>query len=291
MRLLILGGNGYLGSKLTHKLLSDNRIDSVICTVRKGSAINRLSDIQDSVQIIPSSADAISSLLKSEKVDTAINLICNYGRNGLLYDKVLEANIEFPLKAMNLAANYGVNRFITIGTGLPADLNMYSYSKKMFSEFGRFYAEKHGISFTNIRLEMFYGCDEPRDRFIPGTIEKMLLGKQINMTLGTQKRDIIAINDVIKAIEVILFASMPGYREISVGTGVAPSISELIDYIWELTGRKSEINKGAIQMRLNEPDCIADTSQLQQLCNWQPEIWKAGVENMVASIKKELESK
>ena len=287
MTILILGGNGYLGSKLAHKL-AEKEGYSIVCTQRQNTKNKRLVDIGSGVRIVPTSIDAISTVLQYEKIDAVLNLICNYSRSNMLYDSVLEANIEFPLNVLNLITEHGVRRFVTIGTSLPSNLNMYSFSKKMLGEFGRYYAEKNDLSFTDIRLEMFYGADEPKDRFIPGLIEKMLLGDPVDVTIGTQKRDIIAVEDVITALEVILNADMPGYCEIPVGTGVSPTISEIVDHIWCETRSCSKVNKGAIPMRLNEPDCVADLSQLRRLCDWQPTYWKTGLSQMIESMKKEL---
>ena len=259
MTILILGGNGYLGSKLAHKL-AEKEGYSIVCTQRQNTKNKRLVDIGSGVRIVPTSIDAISTVLQYEKIDAVLNLI----------------------------TEHGVRRFVTIGTSLPSNLNMYSFSKKMLGEFGRYYAEKNDLSFTDIRLEMFYGADEPKDRFIPGLIEKMLLGDPVDVTIGTQKRDIIAVEDVITALEVILNADMPGYCEIPVGTGVSPTISEIVDHIWCETRSRSKVNKGAIPMRLNEPDCVADLSQLRRLCDWQPTYWKTGLSQMIESMKKEL---
>lgn len=288
MKVLILGGNGYLGSKLAHSLVRKLGSDSVICTQRTNSRTGRLDDLRSQIHIIPTSVDAIAAVLQYEKVDAVFNMICNYSRSNLLYDSVLDANIEFPLNVLNLITERKIGRFITIGTSLPPHLNMYSFSKAMLGEFGKYYADKHGIAFTDIRLEMFYGSDEPRDRFLPGLIEKMLLGLPVDVTLGTQRRDILSAEDAVRALELILSADLPGYQCVQVGTGQAPTISEIVDFIWEQTGRRSEVRKGAVPMRENEPDCIADPSLLRTLGDWQPIDWRTGLSGMIESIRKEL---
>ena len=120
---------------------------------------------------------------------------------------------------------------------------MYSFSKTIFSEFWKFYVEKYGITFSALSLELFYGADEPRNRFLPSTINKMIKGELVETTIGTQCRDIIAADDVIKAIKIFMEADLSGFNEIPVGTGEAPSISDIVDFIWDETGRKSEIKK------------------------------------------------
>ena len=270
---------------MVHSLVQSGNY--VVCTARSTSNLSRLEDLIHSktIKIILADIDLIETELRHEKFDCVLNIACNYGRNDMLYGNVIESNIEFPLKVLNLAVSCGINKFLTIGTGLPDRLNMYSFSKKMFSEFGKFYVEKQGIDFYNIRLEMFYGSDEPEDRFIPDLIYRMLSGKEVYTTVGTQKRDIISISDVICAIEMVMDSNMHGYQEVSVGTGIAPTISEIIDYVWDETGKTSIVYKGAIPMRKNEPDCIADTKVLLQMGEWKPVYWKDGIKQMILEIR------
>lgn len=286
MNILILGGNGYLGSKVVNYLLSEGH--NITCTKREASNISRLQGKQ--VNWIPASVDAIEMAAgQGGYFDWVINMACNYGRSTVLYDNVLEANIEFPLRVLNKAAEYKVKNFLTIGTGLPEHFNMYSFSKSMFGRFGEFYAEKQGINFYDLKLEMFYGADEPSDRFISSVVHNMLMGREVNMTLGIQKRDIIWVEDIVNAVAMVIHANLPGYHEIPVGTGVAPSVSEIVEYIWEETGFCSKLNKGAVPMRECEPDCVADTSFLSGIGKWAPVDWKTGLHKMIEDVRHEME--
>ena len=286
MNVLVLGGNGYLGSKVIQEILKDSS-NKVVFTKRQNSDLSRLNFALGGgccIKGIPASIDAIEAAMEYECVDLVLNMACSYGRKSVLYDNVIEANIDFPLRVLNHVVEKGTKRFLTIGTGLPDELNMYSFSKKMFSDFGKYYAKYHEIDFFNLKLEMFYGADEPGNRFIPNIIEKMIRGDEVNVTIGTQKRDIISVEDIISAIMMILNSDLHGYQEISVGTGVAPTISELVDYIWEETGKKSIVHKGTIPMRDNEPDCAANTEVLRSLGEWSPTGWKTGISNMIKEI-------
>lgn len=284
MNILILGGNGYLGSKVANYLIGEGH--NITCTKRETSNISRLQGKK--VNWIPASVDAVEAAAGYDSFDWVINMVCNYGRSTVLYDNVIEANIEFPLRVLNKAAEYKVKNFMTIGTGLPNRLNMYSFSKSMFSSFGAFYVEKQGINFYDLKLEMFYGADEPSDRFISSVVHNMLLGREVNMTLGTQKRDIIWVEDIVHAVAMVIHANIPGYHEISVGTGDAPSISEIVEYIWEETGFCSKLNKGAVTMRENEPDCVADISFLSGIGRWEPVDWKTGLHRMIEDVRYEM---
>lgn len=285
MNVLILGGNGYLGSKVTRRIVGEGH--HVVCTKRTNSDLSRLKDIESKINWIPASIDAIDRTTADTQFDYVMNMACNYGRGDTVYDHVLEANFEFPLNVLNKTVERGTRNFLTIGTGLPEKLNMYSFSKKMLNEFGRFYVEKHGINFSTLQLEMFYGADEPGDRFFPSVISSMLKGEEINTTIGTQKRDIISVEDIVQAISMAFHSDLQGYNEIPVGTGVAPSISEIVDYIWEETGRKSKVNKGVIPMRANEPDCVADVSYISSIGEWNPIPWKQGLKQMIDMMEEQ----
>lgn len=282
MNVLILGGNGYLGSKITRRLIEDGH--SAVCTKRAASNLSRLEDIKDKIIWIPASMDGVESAMQYMTFDYVLNMACNYGRSNVLYNDIIDANIEFPLKVLNTVADYGIKKYLTIGTGLPDELDMYSFSKKMFSEFGRFYADKHEITFNTLLLEMFYGMDEPQNRFFPSVISKMLAGDDVEITAGTQRRDIICSEDIVKAVMMVVESDLKGYHEVPVGTGESPTIGEIVDYIWELTGKKSEVHKGAIPMRKDEPDCVADTTVLKSLGEWNPKPWKEGLFCMIKNM-------
>lgn len=284
MNILILGGNGYLGSKVVNYLICEGH--KITCTKRETSDISRLEGKK--VNWIPASVEAVTAAMGFEQFEWVLNMACNYGRSTILYENVLEANIEFPLRVLNKAAEYKVKNFLTIGTGLPERFNMYSFSKSIFGSFGAFYVEKQGINFYDLKLQMFYGADEPSDRFISLVVHNMLMGKEVNTTLGTQKRDIIWVEDIVRAVAMVLHANISGYHEVPVGTGVAPSISEIVEYIWEETGFCAELNKGAIPMRENEPDCVADTSFLSGIGKWNPVYWRTGLHRMIEDVRREM---
>lgn len=277
MKIFVIGGTGYLGIRIVERLIKERNI--VWCVRRHDSDISRL--LSESIHFVWNSEQEIERVFSRVRFDLVLNMACSYAQGTVLYNDVLEANIEFPLRVLNIAAKYGVGRFITIGTGLPDDFNMYSFSKHMLAEFGSFYHEKHGIDFCALELEMFYGPGEPKDRFIPMCIQKMYRGEPLLLTVGTQKRDIIYIDDVCDAILFVVGRDGTGCLAIPVGTGEAPSIREIILYVHGLLHSRSELLFGAIPIRSGEPDCVADISVLSDLGFRVRYSWKDGLRKML----------
>ncbi len=139
MNILILGATGYLGGNIASSLVKQGH--HVICTVRQTSDISRLIDISG-IKLISSDPAQIELTFRQEKIDWVINGVCTYHPNASLYGDMLESNVIFPLSVLNLAIKYGIMNYMTMGTGLPAGFNVYSFTKAKFSDFGRFLSEK-----------------------------------------------------------------------------------------------------------------------------------------------------
>lgn len=165
MKILLLGSTGYLGGNIVRKLVEDGH--HVICVVRPTSDCSRLDTSNKNIELISNNLDQIELTLREQDIDWVINGVCTYKPNASLYGDMLESNVIFPLSVLNLAIKYHVKNYMTIGTGLPDDFNVYSFTKHQFSEFGRFLSEKDHINFLNLKLEMFYGgTHEPSSRFL-----------------------------------------------------------------------------------------------------------------------------
>lgn len=194
MNILLLGGTGYLGGNIARHFLECGC--RVICTVRPESDYGQLEDL--GADIVSSETGQIELVLRHGKIDWIINSTCSYKTNGTLYHDMLESNVFFPLRVLNLAVKYGVPDFMTLGTGLPDDLNAYSFMKAKFSDFGQFYSMQEGVRFADMQLEMCYGGEgEPETGFLKSCRMKMESDASILLTNGRQKRDLIRAEDAV----------------------------------------------------------------------------------------------
>ncbi len=263
MNILLLGGTGYLGSNILRKLNKESY--TVFCVVRHSSNISRLNIPQE--QIVYNDYDCIEKLFKSVGIDWVINSVCTYKPTENLYGDMLDSNVIFPLGVLNLAIKYQVKNYLTIGTGLPDRFNVYSFTKSKFSEFGEYLCERDHINFVDLELELFYGgMNEPKERFFHACKRKMILGENIQLTNGLQKRDIIRTEDVVDIIcFVIKNQIVSGYRRLPVGSGEQHTIREVLEYMKRKIQSKSNLEFGVIRDRgSGEPDTLADISWYRQ---------------------------
>lgn len=210
--------------------------------------------------------DNVEEILETQgqEISWFINTACRYCKENVSDSEILEANLLVPLNVFMLCRKYNIQRFLTIDTGLPGNLNVYCKSKEEFARLGKYFTEKdlgskEDCTFYNILLENFYGEDEPQNRFLVDTISKMRQGLDILLTEGQQHRDFIYIEDVVRnLVELIGIKNKSGYHDIPLGSGEAPTIRELMEFLKENLHSESKLLFGAVPMRTNEPDSVAD---------------------------------
>ncbi len=289
MNVLVLGGTGYLGYNIVKKLRESG--NKVTCVVRDTSDISRLQKL-GGITFISSNLSQIRLSFRQEIYDWIINGVCSYTPNESLYGDMLESNVIFPLGVLNLAVQYNIKNFLTMGTSLPPHLNVYSFTKNMFSEFGKFLCDKDGINFTELRLEMFYGGEyEPDNRFIKRSVLKLQNNEILNLTEGYQRRDIVRVEDITEIIVRLLDRKdmNNGYKVYPLGSGEQHSIREIVIFMKQECRSDSIINFGAVEERKGEPDTLADISWYTELGYSLKYSFFEGLKRECRSSKNEVE--
>ena len=282
MNIMVLGASGYLGKKICSYLESAEA--HIVRVIRKRDGVRE----GEKEKVIYADIAAIKQELERGSYDWVINCAAVYERGGAKLHEVVDANMVFAIQVLDCAVECGVKNFLTIDTSLPKELNLYSFTKKQFAEFGDFYAKRYGITFLNIVLEMFYGEDEPKDRFLVACCHKMLAGETLSLTEGRQERDFIYIEDVCAAIRLLLNANMKGFHNISVGSGCGVSVRKLLEYMHDVLSSESKLDFGAVPLRNNEPNCVADISILKGLGFELKYPWKEGIEYFCNKIRQSI---
>ncbi len=265
MTVLVLGGTGYLGGNIVDRLVRANH--AVICTVRPDSDCSRLQLSSGQVTLISSRLEQVEITLRNTKVDWVINGVCTYNQNKSLYGDMLESNVIFPLGVLNCAIKYGVRNFMTMGSSLPSDLNVYSFTKSKFGEFGEFLSHRDPLNFIELKLEMFYGgLFEPDSRFLKSCKNKLQHNETLQLTEGVQKRDLVRVEDVVEIIMKFLERdNSTGFHSYDVGSGEQHSIREIVEFLKDTYKSESKLEFGAIPSRIGEPDTLSDTSWMKEL--------------------------
>jgi len=288
LKILITGGTGYLGGKLTQLFLKER--NKVALLLRQSSILK--SNIYSSGQVEIGrykSEKEIFEFIKISEPEVVIHTACCYGRSNERHREIINANINFGVSILSgiLDAGKPVS-FVNIGTSLPADTSFYALTKSQFTNFGKWFCEnsQEKLQFINLVVEHFYGTGESSDKFISYLLNQCTLNvEEINLTEGKQKRDFIYIDDLLSACKIIVnkLSEIERFQSISIGSGYSPSIKEVSLMILRLTKSRSKLKFGAIPYRPNElMNSKIDLSVIKNF-GWLPKVHlECGIKKMIS---------
>lgn len=282
MKIFIFGASGYLGSNLVNYLKDKHE---VFACVRTSSSHKRLTCDDSKIITGIEKDENLVNAFKIEKPDLIINTAALYGRKGEGIDKLIDANILFPSRVYELCKEYEVACFLNAGTSLPDDISTYALTKNTWVKLATINTSKQKLKFINIALEHFYGAHDDDSKFISYVMNSCLLGKELNLTSGKQKRDFIYIKDVLTAYEVIInnIHHIENSETIALGTGEAPAVKEVVETIAFVSQSNSDLNFGVVPDRKNElMYSCADTNKLKSFG------WKKSY-NLIDGIKEMIQ--
>lgn len=294
MNILLTGATGYLGSHLAQAFVAAG--DSVTVLKRSSSDMCRLAAIQSSLVVYDLDGDGLAAAFNDKRFDAVVHTATCYGRRGESPREVFDVNTAWPLRLLEIATVMETPVFINTDTSLDRFLNPYALSKKQFREWGCYFADQQRIHFVNVVLEHFYGPGDDGAKFVTQVIHRCLGNEaELQLTVGTQQRDFIHIDDVIAAYLLLVhheFAEGPSFQEYGLGSGATVAVRDLVTMIKNQTGATTFLNFGAVPLRQNEVmESRADAAALRSL-GWQPRIPLAtGLAQTIELEKKLLERK
>jgi CDP-paratose synthetase len=275
LKVLVTGGNGFLGSALAlHWLKAGHQVALLL---RSSSQLHRLGGLDTSFTIGRCLNDAeIDAFVKKTQPDIVVHTACAYGRQGENSLQVFDTNLRLGLVIMQ-ALQYSTTpaTFINTGSALDPDVSLYALSKHQFTQWGHMLASRSvdQLMFVNVRLQHMYGPGDDASKFSTHVLYACQRNDPVlKLTAGEQARDFIYIDDVVRAYDTLLIQHphLEAVQDVDVGSGVAPTIREFVETAHRLTGSQTELLFGALPYRPNEAmHCLANIDRIKQL-GWQP---------------------
>jgi len=289
-KILITGAAGFIGSHLTRKLVQDGYQVGIIeladsqrwriKDVLKKTTVYEI-DLKDTKAILDSichfEPDVIFHLATYYAVEhhqQEIPLMAN--TNVLGAHNLLEASVQASVKLFVNTSSC----FVYMQKDKPLQekdklkpINLYALTKIQAEQACAFYSEAYDLRTITFRLFPPYGPGDHARRLIPYVIKNMIDGNSLKMTTGTQKWDMIFVDDIIAAYMRLL--ELPQldskYEVLNIGTGNTVSVKEIVSHIKKITGSSVEPEWDAIPHRSNEVWYVAaNTRKTESLLGWKP---------------------
>lgn len=291
MNILVTGGNGFIGSKIIDRLVSQGFETSLI--LRKNNNRKRLSHLLDKIQIREgdlTQPEDVINILKEINPEIIIHL-AGYGVYS--YSDMSQANVELMINSninatINLlyaAQNTSCKIFINTGScfeygnsgepfneqSLLSPVNIYGVTKASATLFAQVFSKKSNFSLVTLRPFTAYGPFEDERRFISTIIRQCLQGK--NPTLTSQKivRDYIFIDDIVDAyLKALELGEKLSGQIINISTGKGTALEDVARMIIRLTSTEVSPDIGSFPLREGEVlSLVGNATKAKKLLNWK----------------------
>jgi len=297
--ILVTGGAGFIGSTLIRKLFLQFEGIHITCiddfddfypadlkqlNIRDFKANphfhfryldiseNSVQDLQSAIQL---PVDAIVHIAAKAGVRPSIENPLAYQRTNiiglqLMLDFAKVSNIKTFVFASSSSV-YGINNhFPWKEDEQLMPISPYAMTKLSGEMLGHVYSKLFGIRFLALRFFTVYGPAQRPDLAIHKFIKSILQGVPINVYGdGSTSRDYTYVDDIVQGIIAAIQYEQSDFEIINIGNNYAITLSELINEIEKVTGKKAIINHMPEQAG-DVPKTFADISKAKRLLNYEP---------------------
>ena len=255
-KVLLTGATGFLGSHLLEALIKANY--KVIILKRSSSDLWRIKHLLNDIIAYDIDMMPIESAFTDNEINTVIHTACAYGRNREKDSEVVETNLMFSLRLLEVATFFNIATFFNTDTLSPKHLNSYTLSKKHFVEWLNQYRNR--IQIINLKIEHMYGPKDDEKKFVPWLFAQFQQEVEtIPLTEGKQFRDFIYIDDVVCAYLLLLSITdkLELFNQFDVGTGKLISVRNFVEKLYHIYKKRENnnlptLNFGAVPTRKGE---------------------------------------
>jgi nucleoside-diphosphate-sugar epimerase len=266
MRILLLGGNGFIGSALARHLRSG---DHEVVTMSSTSSAD--------VQLDLRSPDALESYLASTRFDTVVNL-AGAGLTAGTADLITmeRINSELPPRIYRaLASSVSNNAFHLIHAAssterLPEhDTDESEYSRTKLAGTSALEAEivnsnqdshSSNVHVSICRVHNTYGPSQPGGRFIAYLIDQLESNRPVVLQHPDRIRDFVFLGDTVGGIELLVAAGLSAPTRAELGTGVGLRLRECAAHVANALNRSTDLVIDGDE-RTNDPNPLTVASE------------------------------
>jgi UDP-glucose 4-epimerase len=299
MKILVVGGAGYIGSVCAELLLDQDHGVTIFDNLSEGHrrAIDpRAEFIEGDLQ----DRQSIEKTLAKQRPDAVMHFAANalVGESMQNPSKYFRNNIANGLNLLDAIVNVGVGKIVFSSTCAifgppeqvpidetmpPCPINPYGESKLAFEKILRWYGEIHGLKFISLRYfnaagaSTKFGEDHRVETHLIPNVLKVALGQKPNVEVfgtdyetpdGTCIRDYIHIVDLARAHILALNSAKSDFYNL--GTGGGASVRDVIDSCRKISGRTIDIVEKPRRPG-DPPRLIASSEKIKHELGWEPQ--------------------
>jgi len=255
-RCLVIGANGFLGSRLTDALVAAGHRVTAFDRFSRGTRAFSSADLTVVPGDFLSVADLAAAVEGQDDVfhflstttpatvdgDPTIDLRTNVAQSVELLALCARAGIRRLFYASSGGAIYGPRPGASFVEDAPvAPISPYGIGKLAVERYIDYYAATAGLSAVSLRISNPYGTNpnpSKRQGVIPITLNRILRSEPVvRLGDGSMVRDYIHVDDLVRRILRMVDAD-PRHRVYNLGSGRGTSVAEVLETVRTVVGRE-----------------------------------------------------
>lgn len=320
MKVLVIGGAGYIGSHVVKELMSKGHTVTVFDNLSSGLIQNLFPENEFIAGDILHPEDLEAAFARGFDAFIHLAAFKAAGESMVKPEKYSVNNINGTINILNAAtahnclnmvfsssaAVFGEPQYLPIDENHPKNPeNYYGFTKLKIEEFMAWYEKLKGLKFAALRYfnaagydpeGVLYGLERNPANLLPvmmevafGKCDKLkVFGNDYPTRDGTCIRDYIHVSDLavahVLALEYI--ASKKESLTLNLGTGNGITVTEMLESTRRITGK--EIPADYVERRAGDPAQLTATSKLaEKTLGWKPVY--SDVDTLIGSTYKAYE--
>jgi UDP-glucuronate 4-epimerase len=286
----ITGATGFLGGHLARALVASGHRPILLARApRATTLLEGLGDFVSWRGLDLTDLAALEDVLQSAAPTTLFHMAGTLGRQRHENPELscAEINVAATIRVLVAAQRAGVSRVILMGCAeeygnhpgpCHEDLELapstpYGISRAAANRFALAMHAREGLPVVIVRAFTVYGPAQSKEMFVSQAVTSAVCGTPFAMTHGRQRRDLVFIDDVVRAL--IAVAEVPAIegRVLNVGSGVPRPLRDVAQLIWRISESGAELQIGGRPAPASElHDTWADIELSRRLLGWEPRV-------------------
>lgn len=274
-KILVTGATGFIGSKLSEKLIQLNAKVYAVSRREISSKNNIIwfkGDLADS-----SFVDKVISEIRPDYIfHLASHVVGSRSVENVL--STFKNNLEPTVNLLIAVQKYNCKRIIITGSfeeglipinGKIVPSSPYAVTKIAKTNYAKMFHALYNTPVSIASLFMVYGPGQIENKLVPYVILKALKNEVIEISSGKRMIDWIYVDDVVLGLIKMLVADGIDGKIVELGSGSSISIKEIVKTIVKLIDPNLKAEFGAISDRQLEQEKTANTNDSFQHLNWK----------------------
>ncbi len=306
-RILVTGGNGFIGSHLVKRLVGYGAQVTII--TRESSDLWRIKDELKELDILKvdiRDKDRLKASLGEIKAEYIFHMSA-YGvdhRNSN-YQEAANTNIIGTINLVEALSDIGCSRIINVGSGMEygcyegkiaetvrANPNsIYGSTKAASTIIAHQIAAEKGTSLVTLRPFWVFGEYEDGNRLFAHIILSILKDRDVSLTLCEQFRDYCYVGNIIDGFLMSALCEGINNEIFNIGSGTSYSLRYYVDLLFRYLKTDKKPLFGTLPYRENDLCHIEpDISKIKELIGWKPRVGlEEGIERTIKWYKDNMD--